>query len=76
MHRSIGWRVLGALIAFVVVSLVGTLASAVVTALQPAHPQWYWGEINLWVIMLVVLAGALVVRSREEASADLDRVAV
>jgi hypothetical protein len=75
-HRSFGWRILGAVMAIVVVSVVGTLASVVVAALQPAHPQWYWGEINLWVIMFLVLGGALFVRSREEAPAHLDRVAV
>jgi hypothetical protein len=74
--RSIGWRVLGGVIAFVVVCIAGTLAQVVVTAIQPAHPQWFWGEINLWVTMLVVLAGALAVRARSAAPAHLDRVAV
>jgi hypothetical protein len=75
-HRALGWRILGAVLALVVVSVAGTLASVVVTAVQPAHPQWFWGEINLWVIMLVVLAGAVVVRARAAAPAHLDRVAV
>jgi hypothetical protein len=66
--RSVGWRILGAVIAFVGVSVAGTLVQVVVTAIQPAHPQWFWGEINLWVIMLGLLAAALWIRAREAAA--------
>jgi hypothetical protein len=74
--RSVGWRVVGAVAAFVLVSIIGTATAAVANAIQPAHPQWYWGEINLWAMMLVVLAGALAVRARADAPATLARVPV
>jgi hypothetical protein len=72
-HRSIGWRVLGAVLTFVAASVVGTLVQLVVTAVQPEHPGWVYGEINLWVIMLGLLAAALWIKARETAVSLGDR---
>jgi hypothetical protein len=69
-HRAVGWRVLGAVLAVVVVTAAGGLTQVVVSALEPAHPGWVYGELNLWVIMLVLLAAAagLVARTPRVAS--------
>jgi hypothetical protein len=67
-HRSLRWRVLGAVLSFVAASVVGTLVQLVVVAVQPVHPGWIYGEINLWVIMLGLLAAALWIRARETAA--------
>jgi hypothetical protein len=60
-HRAIGWRILGAVLSFVVASVLGALVQVVVVAVQPAHPGWVYGEINLWVIMLALLGAALLI---------------
>jgi hypothetical protein len=67
-HRSVGWRVLGALVSVVATSLLGTLAQVVVVAVQPRHPGWVYGEINLWVITLALLAAALGLGARARRS--------
>jgi hypothetical protein len=35
------------------------LLGAVVSVVQPAHPGWVWGEVNLWVSALATLAVCL-----------------
>jgi hypothetical protein len=53
--RSRAVRVLGGIAGFVVTAVLGTLAQSVVSAVQPAHPAWAWGEVNLWVMGLALL---------------------
>jgi hypothetical protein len=69
---AIGWRVLGVVLALVVVTGAGGLTQVVVSALEPAHPGWVYGELNLWVIMLVLLAAAASLTAREDTR-DRDR---
>ncbi|MEP9385149.1 hypothetical protein [Nocardioides sp. KR10-350] len=58
-HRGRWLHVAGAaggLIGAVVVTLV---AGSLVGVLEPAHAGWVWGEVNLWVVALVVLLAAV-----------------
>lgn len=66
-RRSLAWRVLGGVVAVVVLSVFGAIEAALVAAVTPVHPGWAWGEINLWILMLTILAvsAALAVRRRE-----------
>jgi hypothetical protein len=48
--------VLGGVVAAVGVSVVTGL---LVAAVQPAEPSWVWGEVNLWVGAVVLLAATL-----------------
>jgi drug/metabolite transporter (DMT)-like permease len=66
-HRAIGWRALGAVLSFVVVSVLGALVQVAVVAVQPPHPGWVYGEINLWVIMLALLGAALLIVKVQES---------
>jgi hypothetical protein len=53
--RGLGQRIaaaVGAVIAGVVLTMV---VQAVVVAVQPSHPGWAWGEINLWVLVTAVI---------------------
>jgi hypothetical protein len=49
---KVAWGLAG----FLVIAVVGAVAGAVVTAVQPSSPGWAWGEINLWAMALAVLA--------------------
>jgi len=69
-RRSLAWRVLGAVVAFVALMSVCLVTGAVVNAVEPARPGWVYGELNLWVMMLVLLAAALWLRSREGTEAS------
>lgn len=62
--RQRGVRVIGALVVIVGVMLLTGLASLVVSAVQPDEPHWVWGEINLWVGAVVVLAVCLATARR------------
>lgn len=66
-------QVLAALAGIVVASLYGAAEGAVVAAAQPAHPGWVWGELNLWVLALTLLAVALVLARRPSAARDSER---
>lgn len=65
-RRTAGGHVLAAVLGVVGFSVYGAVEGAVLAAVQPTHPGWVWGELNLWVLMLTVLAVAasLQVRSR------------
>jgi hypothetical protein len=71
-HRSIGWRIGGAVLSLVAVAAAGTVAQAVVDAVQPSHPGWVYGEINLWASMLVLVVAAVSLGAREDTR-DRDR---
>jgi hypothetical protein len=64
VHRTTPAKVLAGALGLVVASVFGTAEGALVAAVQPTHPGWVWGEVNLWVLMLALLAvsGALAVR--------------
>lgn len=66
VRRSPAWRTLGALLSFVVLTVVGGVVQALATS-GAAHPPWWRGEVNLWAVMLTVLAGAVLARRREAA---------
>jgi hypothetical protein len=69
-RRRLLVRVVGAVAELVGVSLLATLAQLVVTAAQPAHPGWVWGELNLWVIAVVLVGVNLIaLRPRRPAAA-------
>jgi hypothetical protein len=73
-RRRLLVRVLGAVAALVGLSLLGTLAQVAVTAAQPAHPGWVWGELNLWVVavaLVVLNLGVLRPRRRTVAPEPL-----
>ena len=71
--RSRWVRALGGLAGFVVTALLGTVAQGVVGAVQPAHPAWAWGEVNLWVMALALL-GVNLARRRVARRPGLPRV--
>jgi hypothetical protein len=56
--RSTAVRIVASVAGVVAAAVYGTLEGAVVSLLQPAHPGWVWGELNLWVLMLTLLAVA------------------
>jgi hypothetical protein len=68
-RRTTGGQVLAAVAGIVVAALYGTLEGALVSALQPAHPGWVWGEVNLWVLALTVLGVAATAHLRRGARA-------
>ena len=57
-------RVLGAVVAIVLVVLSAGVGGSVAAALQPEDPSWVWGEVNLWVSAAVLSAAVLFQRSR------------
>jgi hypothetical protein len=65
VHRTTpAAKILAGALGLVVASVFGTAEGALVAAVQPTHPGWVWGEVNLWVLMLALLAvsGALALR--------------
>ena len=66
-RRTTGWKVVSVVAAVVAVSVFGVVEGTLVAALRPAHPGWAWGEINLWVLMLALLAVATRLAVRRDA---------
>jgi hypothetical protein len=62
--RATWLRVLGAVVAIVLVVLSAGVGGSVAAALQPEDPGWVWGEVNLWVSAAVLAAAVLFQRSR------------
>jgi hypothetical protein len=58
-RRTRAGYALAAVVAVVVAVVYGALEGALISALQPRHPGWVWGELNLWVLMSTVLAVAV-----------------
>lgn len=48
----------------------GALEGSLISAIQPDHPGWVWGEVNLWILMLTILgvAGTLYLRLIQSAA--------
>jgi hypothetical protein len=69
-RRTTTGHVLAAVVGFVVIAIYGALEAAVISAIQPAHPGWAWGELNLWVLMLTLLAVAGVLYARRRGPAQ------
>jgi hypothetical protein len=69
-RRGVGWRVLGAVGVAVGLTVLAMVVQAVVQAVQPAHPGWAYAEVNLWVMMLALLALCLDVRRRSTSTPD------
>lgn len=59
-RHSASGHVLAALSAVVIMGVYGVLEGSLISAVQPPHPGWVWGELNLWVLMLTLLAVAAV----------------
>lgn len=62
--RSSGVRALAAVAVVGALLLIPLTVGGVVTLVQPADPSWVWGEVNLWVSALALLAAVLLSRSR------------
>ncbi len=61
--KSLALRVLAGTAMILGLVLVTGVGGAVAVAAQPDDPSWVWGEINLWVSALALLAAVLVWRS-------------
>jgi hypothetical protein len=66
--RSTSRRVFAAAVGIVAAAVYGTLEGALVSTISPAHPGWVWGELNLWVLMLTILALAVGLNVRGAAA--------
>lgn len=63
--RSILWRVLGALVAFVIAVVAFLVVDAIVAGLAPDDdPHWVWAEVQLWIVSVATALGWLAWRSR------------
>jgi hypothetical protein len=60
--RSAAVRVVAGAAAIVAVLLVAGVVTLLVTLVQPRDPSWVWGELNLWISALALLAAVLVWR--------------
>ncbi len=54
-RRSRSARIATGLGVVLAVAAVGAVTMGLVAAVQPADPGWAWGEVNLWVAMLVLV---------------------
>jgi hypothetical protein len=66
--RSTVTRVVAAAAGVLALILVAGLTQAVVASVQPSDPSWVWGELNLWVAALALLAAAVVTYRRRTTS--------
>lgn len=75
--RSTLVRAVAAVAVVVPLLLVTVLAGAISGALQPdTDPHWVWGEINLWVSALVLLAAVAVLTGRSSRGGAAPRASV
>jgi hypothetical protein len=72
-RRTTAGQVLAALGGIVAAAVYGTLEGALVQAIQPTHPGWVWGELNLWILVLTILgvAAALYVKRAKSVAPAL-----
>jgi hypothetical protein len=75
-HRSMPWKVLGGVVGLAVASAFGTAEGDIVSAVQPVNPGWVWGEVNLWILMLALLAVSILLAVRRPARTPDQPVAV
>lgn len=73
--QSFARRALSATASIVATVVVALLVNLVVARLEPSHPGWVWGELNLWVLALLALAAAARVSTRQPALATDTRAA-
>lgn len=71
--RRLGVRLAAAVAAPVVVAVLTLLVNLVIERARPANPSWVWGEINLWVMAVVVLGLAIVAGRRSYAGRPTSR---
>jgi hypothetical protein len=62
--RSTATRVAAGAAGVVALIVVAGITQAVVGLVQPSDPGWVWGELNLWVAALALLAAAAVTHRR------------
>ena len=69
--RATWMRALGAMVVIVLVVLSAGVGGSIAAALQPeGDPSWVWGEVNLWVSALTLLAVSFGWRSRHGQPGD------
>lgn len=71
--RRLGVRIAAAVAAPVVVAVLTLLVNLVIERAQPSNPSWVGGEINLWVIAVVVLGLAIAAGRRSYAGRPTSR---
>jgi hypothetical protein len=63
--RARAARVAAGAAGVLVIIIVAGLTQAVVALVQPSDPSWVWGELNLWVAALTLVAAVALTYRRQ-----------